>query len=178
MYAYLKEYGFPEPIVSLSGNGYHLLYRVELAKTPDNIKLIENTLKSLDMLFSNEYVDVDTTVYNPARICKLYGTVAAKGVSTQERPHRLAYILKEPSELSPIPQDLLQRLVNENIPSELPKQEYKGNKSAFNLTDWIQEHHISITQTASFKSVLRVAVQNISLKTALLTKITKAKTLV
>ena len=152
VYAYLKEYGFPEPIVSLSGNGYHLLYRVELAKTPDNIKLIENTLKSLDMLFSNEYVDVDTTVYNPARICKLYGTVAAKGVSTQERPHRLAYILKEPSELSPIPQDLLQRLVNENIPSELPKQEYKGNKSAFNLTDWIQEHHISITQTASFKS--------------------------
>ena len=152
VYAFLKEYDFPEPIVSLSGNGYHLLYRAELAKTPDNIKLIENTLKSLDMLFSNEYVDVDTTVYNPARICKLYGTVAAKGVSTQERPHRLAYILKEPSELSPIPQDLLQRLVNENIPSEPPKQEYKCNKSAFNLIDWIQEHNISITQTASFKS--------------------------
>ena len=152
VYAYLKEYGFPEPIVSLSGNGYHLLYRVELAKTPDNIKLIENTLKSLDMLFSNEYVDVDTTVYNPARICKLYGTVAAKGVSTQERPHRLAYIIKEPSEMLPVPQDLLQRLVNENIPPEPSKQEYKGNKSAFNLTDWIREHNISITQTASFKS--------------------------
>ena len=47
VYAYLKEYGFPEPIVSLSGNGYHLLYRVELAKTPDNIKLIENTLTNM-----------------------------------------------------------------------------------------------------------------------------------
>jgi len=27
-------------------------------------------------------------VFNPARICKLYGTLSRKGDSTPERPHR------------------------------------------------------------------------------------------
>ena len=35
----------------------------------------------------------DATVYNPARVWKLYGTTAKKGDPTEDRPHRKAQIL-------------------------------------------------------------------------------------
>ena len=44
-------------------------------------------------------VDIDLTVYNPARICKLYGTMARKGDSTVDRPHRRSCILETPASL-------------------------------------------------------------------------------
>ena len=37
---------------------------------------------------------MDLTNYNPARIFKLYGTLAQKGRNTADRPHRMARIEK------------------------------------------------------------------------------------
>ena len=78
-------------IKAFSGNGYHLLFDM----TDKNMAAedVKEILDRLDELFSNDYVHVDTTVYNPARIFKLYGTTAQKGRNTVERPHRMAKIL-------------------------------------------------------------------------------------
>ena len=92
--------GFAEPICAMSGNGVHLVYRFDVPNTPENVSVFENALKVLSDKFSDEKVEVDKTVFNPARICKLWGTIAQKGATTPERPHRKAYI--EPSTPSEI----------------------------------------------------------------------------
>lgn len=88
---YLTEQGWPFPVYADSGNGGHLVYRIDLDK---DSKLVEKFLKVLDAKFSDETVKVDTGIGNPARIFKLYGTPARKGSNTADRPHRLAQMIE------------------------------------------------------------------------------------
>lgn len=88
--AWLTERGWPTPIVGDSGNGAHLLYRVDLPNDNAARALIEGCLKALALWFDDEHVKVDCTTFNAARIWKVYGTFAAKGDNLPERPHRLA----------------------------------------------------------------------------------------
>ena len=92
VYCYLKSYGFTEPVKALSGNGCHLLYRVSVSNNQEGRELIERCLKVLSSLFDTDKVKIDTTNFNPSRICKLHGTLAQKGTSTLERPHRMSRI--------------------------------------------------------------------------------------
>lgn len=92
---YLSGQGWPLPIFADSGNGAHLLYRVDLPV--DDGGLVNRILKSLDARFSDDRLKVDTSVGNPARIWKLYGTPVRKGDSTPTRPHRMARILEVPN---------------------------------------------------------------------------------
>lgn len=91
---------FTDPIYSHSGNGYHLLYPIELtevSKAKDVIKLL---LKLLSEKFSNVHAKIDTVVSNPSRITKLTGTVSKKGESTEERPHRTSRLIEAPDEVN------------------------------------------------------------------------------
>jgi len=90
----LSKAGWPGPIVGDSGNGAHLLYRVELP-TSDN-ELVKLCLQALARRFDDDLVKIDQAVFNPARIWKLYGTVSRKGDSVQQRPHRLSRIVEVP----------------------------------------------------------------------------------
>ena len=93
---HLKEKGFKDPIMSLSGNGTHLLFRINEAV--DDGGIIEQTLKTINEKFEDEKVSIDTGVFNPARISRLYGTTACKGSSTESngRIHRNGKILWKP----------------------------------------------------------------------------------
>jgi len=90
--AYLRAQGWPEPLLADSGNGAHLLYRVDLSV--DDGGLIAGALAALAFRFTDALVVVDEKNFNPARIWKLYGTVAAKGDHTPERPHRLSRLVE------------------------------------------------------------------------------------
>lgn len=109
VYAHLKAAGWPEPIAADSGNGYHLVYRVDL---PADTEAVKKCLAALDHRFSDETTTVDTTVYNPARIVKLYGTRAAKGDDCPDlnRPHRMSRLLHVPESIEPVPIDKLDAL--------------------------------------------------------------------
>ena len=85
--------GWPEPLIADSGNGGHLIYKVDLDNTKDNIELLKKCLQAMATQHSTENLGVDMTVFNPSRLCKLYGTNTRKGDNTQERPHRSARIL-------------------------------------------------------------------------------------
>ncbi len=93
---FLKQQGWPEPVVGDSGNGAHLLYRVDLPNDRESLELVKGVLEALSFKFSDETVDVDTTTCNAARIWKLYGTTARKGDDIEERPHRVSRLLKVP----------------------------------------------------------------------------------
>lgn len=73
----MSELGFREPVRALSGNGYHLLYRIDFPNDPTGRALVEKCLKVLAGLFSTEQVKIDTTNSNPAR--KECGSFCADG---------------------------------------------------------------------------------------------------
>jgi len=92
----LRQRGWPEPILASSGNGAHLLYRVDLSNDSHSQELVKKVLEALDFHFSDDRVLIDTGVHNAARIWKAYGTLSCKGENTTERPHRPARILGGP----------------------------------------------------------------------------------
>ena len=59
---WLGSQGWTEPIFADSGNGAHLLYRVELPSDDD--RLVERCLKALSARFDDSTVVVDTVNYN------------------------------------------------------------------------------------------------------------------
>jgi hypothetical protein len=91
---WLTERGWTRPIVADSANGWHLLYRIELPR--DDAGLVERILKALAQKFDTPRVKIDTSVFNPSRITKLYGTTPHKGDHTKERPHRPSWIVEVP----------------------------------------------------------------------------------
>ena len=96
---YLKELGWPEPVLGDSGNGYHLLYPIDLPNDQERTNLVKGVLEALAFKFSDGAVEVDTSVYNAARLCKVYGTTARKGDSVSSRPHRVSRLLKAPERM-------------------------------------------------------------------------------
>jgi hypothetical protein len=101
---YLAQREWPAPFVADSGNGFHLLYRVDLPVNPESIAIVRNCLMALDAKFSTPHAKVDTTTFNPARIVKLYGTFTRKGEHTPERPYRRSELKREdpgPKEIVP-----------------------------------------------------------------------------
>lgn len=144
VYEYLRSEGFPKPVCADSGNGYHLLYKVDLI--PGDSEVIKDVLKVLDMYFSDDKASVDTAVFNPSRITKLYGTKARKGTSTAERPHRVSRITRIPEELQPAGKSLLQKIAD-----QLPKQAPNNRPyQAFDARAFLSSHNIRIEREAPF----------------------------
>lgn len=94
--ALLQNRNWPPPILMLSGNGYHLYYRLnQLPNDKASEELICTTLKQLALKFNNQIVGIDTTVYNASRITKVPGTLMRKGLATEDRPYRMAEVCDE-----------------------------------------------------------------------------------
>jgi hypothetical protein len=95
----VREIGLSAPITAMSGNGGHLLFRLpDIPVSEESKRRIKGILTKLAGRFDNDRAKIDTTVYNPARIWKLYGTKGRKGDAVtagnnrEARPHRLSYI--------------------------------------------------------------------------------------
>lgn len=145
---YLKGRGWNDPIIGHSGNGTHLIYKVALST--ERKQLLQNTLKALALLFSDDKMDIDLTTFNPSRICKLYGTVARKGANTEKWPHRLSKILKVPERIEEIAPEFLEELVR-ILPQEEKPQRYNSyNPGGFNLQDWIDQHGVAVKEKTSW----------------------------
>jgi P4 family phage/plasmid primase-like protien len=146
--AWLAGLGFPEPVRGDSGNGAHLLYRIDLPNDDAATNLVKTVLSVLDNRFSDEGVTVDPANYNAGRIWKLYGTMVRKGDSTAERPHRRSRIISVPDSVTIVTAEQLHDLCgrlpsNDQLPSEVPV-EIKGYKNITNLPDWLNGHGIIV----------------------------------
>jgi hypothetical protein len=140
---FLGSMGLPEPVVADSGNGYHALYRIELPANDGG--LVQRVLAALGALFSDEHVKIDTSVYNPARITKLYGTMVRKGDNTQERPHRRSYLMCVPDTLEPVSRGLLEQVAG-LVPAPPPaKQGTKPQLSGkFDVAAFFDKHDVPV----------------------------------
>ena len=155
---YLQERGWPNPVRACSGNGYHLLYAVNLTNTKEHTQLIESVLKALALIFNDEKVEVDTSVFNPSRISKLYGTRAQKGANTSNRPHRMSQI--DP-EQQPIEDAVKEELLAE-LAAEYPKEvaaPKMASKSAFDLEGWLDMYGIRVHAVKEWKDATRYVLE-------------------
>jgi len=158
--AYLcEEMGWPEPIVASSGNGAHLVFRVCLQRDSD---LVERALRALHALFSDEHVHIDTGVHNPGRISKLYGTLACKGDSIPERPHRMARIIGAPGSLDVVATKLLEALIIfagvdvDRGSSELPDRRAHADSSMpFDVQGFLDRHGIAVHHSGAWRGGTR-----------------------
>jgi hypothetical protein len=94
-----SDFGWPDPIQGMSGNGVHLVYAIDLPNDEESHEVVRRTLSAVAEHQSTDRVDVDTTVHNAARITKVFGTAARKGPFTTVRPWRRARLLNVPSDL-------------------------------------------------------------------------------
>ena len=148
VYLFMKQTGFEEPIVGFSGNGVHLLYSVGLAVNEENKKLVKDCLAVLSLFFSDDKVSVDTANFNPARVCKLYGTLAQKGANTQERPHRMSYIVQAPEKAKQNDKALLQKLAGYLPVPDSPQGYNRFNPREFDLDQWLDGHGLHYTKAS------------------------------
>jgi hypothetical protein len=137
--AHLAEQGWPEPVLADSGNGGHLLYRVDL---PANDGGSSIGSARLAFFFEDGQVNVDRTVFNPGRIWKLYGTVARKGTT---RPcDRTGAPAGDARLLVPVGVTCWRRW-----PRSRPRTRQRGPRPGqaareFDLAAWIEAHGLAV----------------------------------
>jgi hypothetical protein len=142
---WLAGQGWPDPLFADSGNGAHLLYRVDLPNDPAATDLMRNCLKALSFRFDDDMVKADTGNFNAARIWKLFGTKVCKGDDTPDRPHRMAQVIESPENFESVSLEKLQALAAKVPPNpERPHNGYHGNGSVFDLDQWIVDHDIPV----------------------------------
>ncbi|NPV61327.1 MAG: hypothetical protein HPY61_01630 [Methanotrichaceae archaeon] len=143
---WLIERGWPENafVLADSGNGAHLVARIDLPNDEAAKNLVKRCLEALNTVFSSEKVKVDTTTFNAARIWKIYGTMARKGSSTHDRPHRLAKLLEVPEILETVSRETLEELAGTTQESESAKQETGSCRSGFDPKKYAEAHGASV----------------------------------
>jgi hypothetical protein len=130
---YLIEMGFPHPCLADSGNGAHLIHATLLENTPDDRALVEAYVKVVSLRFGmpckhgdkakppspgydDTIINIDTAVFNPARIVTAYGTMKRKGTDIPKRPHRLSRILESPGRLEIVERGMIEKVVADLTP--------------------------------------------------------------
>lgn len=147
IFVFMQSLGFEKPLTAFSGNGVHLLYRVKIKNEAEKVKLLEKSLKTLNMLFSTSDVDVDMKYFNPSRICKLYGTLAQKGTNSTERPHRMSKILGNYGEIKATTMKYLEKLCELYPKQEKPQHYNHYQPQEFDLENWLSNYGIRYQTT-------------------------------
>lgn len=168
-----SDQGWPPGIRAGSGNGIHLLYRIDLPNDDEARQLVACCLRALAARFTAQGVKVDAGNINAARIWKLYGTMARKGANTPDRPHRRSGLFKTAGEfpvfdkLACVPVAKLAGLAELDAQPSTSAASPRGRQRqdqtastpspgddvgryAVDLDAFIAEHNIAVTRTEPF----------------------------
>lgn len=137
VYPWLQARGFQGMVVADSGNGAHLLVRIDLPNDAESLALVNRCLAALDLLFSDAAVNIDVTVGNAARISKLYGTLVCKGENLEARPHRRSRLLFVPENRPAAAREMLESLA---ALAPEPRHSNERTLGSFDLERWIANH--------------------------------------
>jgi hypothetical protein len=120
LFAYLDGLGWPRPVVVDSGNGFYLLYRIDLPHTDHTQALLKGCLHALAGLVPGEGAVIDRAVHDGPRLFKLPGSWAMKGEDTVERPWRRCRLLHVPEVVEVVTVEQLQALLSPAEPDPVP----------------------------------------------------------
>ena len=169
---YLGNIGWPDPLLADSGNGYHLLFRVDMSNTSENSQILEKVLMIMSSKFSNDKVDIDKSVSNPNRLIKVYGVKARKGDPTDDRPHRRSKIINEPTKTRILSKNKLLSFIKINTEKSIENKTTKSatkencknlsvqNKTAIKVKNFLKENNIGIREEKIWKSDIFIVLEN------------------
>ena len=103
----MESRGWPAPLVIDSGNGWHLLYKIDLADDEIAKAAIRKLLNELGDAHDVDDAKIDRKVHDASRVSKLPGSWSRKGLDLPDRPHRPCVIAYEPSSLDVVPFELI-----------------------------------------------------------------------
>lgn len=139
---------WPDPLAAESGNGFHLLYPLDLPNDNESRDLVKGALAGLAARFDTDQVKLDQSVFNAGRITKLYGTVATKGDHTPLAPWRLSQLVAIPERGAVVTGDQLRAWLPVK-PAAQPASYQRGNGragGAFDLGDFLPRLGIAFEQ--------------------------------
>lgn len=145
---FLMDNGFYEPLVVFSSSGIHLYLKCALINNEENTKLVKRFLNAISMLFSDDDVDCDISVYNAARISRLIGSYSCKGANNDAtRPQRKCRFLSIPDEIKVNEKEYFVKIAN-MYPEEEARPSSQNNYSmeSFDLDAFIEKHNIPVTK--------------------------------
>ena len=147
--AFLDGHAWPAPISCDSSNGGHLLYLLPQLELQRASELVKRCLKALANRFSDARAKVDEATANPARICKLYGTLTRKGDEMPDRPHRRSKVLDVPEHIQPVPVTALEALAGEISPVQPRvgvRQKTASVSSEFDIDRWLEASGLEVVR--------------------------------
>lgn len=146
-------------LTSISGNGAYVLVRLpDYEINSERIELKKKLLNYFADQFSTDCVEVDRTVYNPARLVCALGTVKMKGENIAERPHRRSEIRTvggqefDPALSQRCEPFNLYALASVFLPQPKPPLVAKssGDGQRLNIEQWMATYGIEVAQTKSW----------------------------
>jgi hypothetical protein len=141
---FLTGIGFPAPVLADSGNGAHLLYRIDLPNDEAGKALIKQCLDVLAAIFNDKLATIDTANYNAARIWKLYGTMSRKGDNTSDRPHRRSAIISVPAVPAIASKEVLEQLAGALPDDPAPRVRNGHAGKVLDIRQWLANHGIGV----------------------------------
>jgi hypothetical protein len=144
--AWLRDREWPDPVLADSGNGGHLLYRINLPNDQSSKELVKDCLEALSLRFSNSQVVIDVANFNASRLCRVYGTVNGKGQPSEDRPHRPTKLLEMPDEMEIVDARQLKELAF--TASAASKTNEKERLNEFDLAVWVSKNEVPIAADA------------------------------
>lgn len=144
----MKQCGFEEPVIFDSGNGAHILYNIDMSANDNG--LVKRFLTEINGDWSGD-IEIDTSVYNPARLIRLPGTMNCKGDSTEERPHRFAKIYHVPDGICI---NSVETIFNFVAKTEKQQNVYHNTDfngvNNFDIDDWINKYCPDVSSPVSY----------------------------
>ena len=153
-----SDYGWPEPIQTMSGNGAGLLYRVSELNTEVSKKTFENCLIALSQKYTTPQTSIDTSVFNASQLSKVCGTTPRKGsdfrpaqLSPEKwRPHRQSWFVRPSQPLEVVTSNQLLELAAMAKQEVEPTQKTAEPKpavspaSSFDIDEWLRVHNVPV----------------------------------
>lgn len=144
---FLMDNGFYEPLVVFSSSGIHLYLKCALLNNEENTKLVKRFLNAISMLFSDDDVDCDTSVYNAARISRLIGSYSCKGANNDAtRPQRKCRFLSIPSEVKINEREYFEKIAALYPEEVKPSRENNYSTEKFDLESFLDKYGIKVTK--------------------------------
>jgi hypothetical protein len=145
-------------VIADSGNGAHLLYRIDLLNDKASEVLVKRVLYTLETRFGDEAVGIDQSVFNAGRIVKLWGTTARKGDNTPDRPHRISRLLTVPEPLEKVTLEQLEHLAALAPEDTTPAS--PGSGHGIEVADYLATHGLEVSKHSSLNTRERWELQS------------------
>ena len=141
-----------EPLVADTGNGFHLVFKLEpFVAHNQAMDLLKECIAAVKVRFEKPdvNVEIDVTVAEPEQLTRCYGTWNRKYPETPGRPQRRSNVLSAPTKWRPVGMSRLEFLAGEApAPEYSPARNSKGKMPAlqndFEVYDFCEHYELGI----------------------------------